>query len=97
MKDEEKSAERKSAVDVDEGRSAAGTWTSPGLHGAVSNQGGGGGGEGGGSAAVSAPAFAAGIRVLKKADIIIQAFSIRQNDSDDQFIVTSFCMDLQVL
>ncbi|XP_027034244.1 PH domain leucine-rich repeat-containing protein phosphatase 2 isoform X2 [Tachysurus fulvidraco] len=64
MKDEEKSAERKSAVDVDEGRSTAGTWTSPGLHGAVSNRGGGGGG--GGSAAVSAPAPAAGIRVLKR-------------------------------
>ncbi|TUG88273.1 PH domain leucine-rich repeat-containing protein phosphatase 2 [Bagarius yarrelli] len=71
MKDEEKSAERKNgaAVDVDEGRSGAGTWPRSGLHGAASNRtasrGGGGGGVGGGGGG-SAAGSAAGIRVLKR-------------------------------
>lgn len=65
MKDEEKSAERKSGAGVEEGRSGAGTWPSPGLHEAASNRaasrggdGGGGGGGGGRSATAAAAASA---------------------------------------
>ncbi|XP_017333014.1 PH domain leucine-rich repeat-containing protein phosphatase 2 isoform X1 [Ictalurus punctatus] len=68
MKDEEKSAERKSGAGVVEGRSGTGTWTSPspGLQEAAASRGGGAGGGGGGrSSAAPAPA-PAGIRVLKR-------------------------------
>lgn len=54
MKDEEKSG-----AGVEQGRSGAGTWPSPGLHGAATNR---AASRGGGR---SATAAAAGIRVLK--------------------------------